>query len=374
MKKYLLSIFTLSAFSVASYAQQMVLTGAANKHALVEEFTGINCVNCPAGHTELESILTANPGVVHAIAWPPTNSSYTTPSNGGTDFRRSFADAFYTSTYCSPGNGSRFMPSAFVNRKIGGDGNLLQTRNYWANMTTATLTEAAPLNIAVKSTHNATANTLTIDVEVYYLTDVTTSNALMVMLTQDGLTSSYQSGSNATASNPYVYKHTFRENISAGQWGDAITGPTTQGSLYTKQYVFDLSTAIDPINVPEAHIVAFVVDATSSNKEVLNAISISANGGQNSTGSAPTSVNDLTIADNVMVYPNPSNGDMFVNISNKKDAVSLKVLNLIGETIYSEENIQGSATIQQSTFPASGIYFLQLSNGNSKVVRKLIID
>ncbi len=374
MTKKLLTLLTLVSFSLCSMAQQFVLSGAANKHAIVEEFTGINCVNCPAGHTEMETILAANPGLVHAIAWPPTNSSYTTPSNGGADFRRSFADALYTSTYCSPGNGSRFMPSAFVNRKLGTDGNILQSRNVWSSMATAALSEAANLNVAVKSEYNTTTKMLTVDVQAYYINTVNNANNVYVLLTQDDLTSSYQSGSSATVSNPYIYKHTFREAISAGQWGDPITGPKTQGSLFSKQYIFDANTAIDPIDMEKAHIVVMVVDAGTSNYEVLNVISASANGGAASTGSAPTAVNDLMQDAQISIYPNPSTGDVNIDLGNLQQ-VDVSLSNMVGQVIYTNAlRNNTSLKIDAANFPSAGIYFVTLSNESSSVTKKVVIQ
>lgn len=376
MKKIVLTLLGLICMTVMMQAQQFVLEGVGAQHVILEEFTGIKCGNCPAGHTEAANIQTANQGLVHVIALPPTNSSYTNPSGtAGTDFRRSFTDAFYTASYCSPANSNRFMPSAFVNRKLGADGNILQTRTNWAAMTTAALTETPDLNVAVKSIHDATANTLTVDVQVYYTSTVTNNNAIYVILTEDDLTSAYQSGSSATATSPYTYKHTFRENISAGQWGDAITGTTTQGSLFTKQYVFDLSTAIDPINIEKAHVVAYVVDATSTNKEVLNGISTNANGGTATTGSAPTAVNDLTTAGNVSIYPNPSTSDVFVTVNNDLKDVQLEVVNILGKTIYTSE-IENNATlkIENNNFPAAGVYFIKLSNDQASVTKKVIVQ
>ena len=379
MKKSRLILTALMGASLSLSAQTIVFTGAGNKHAVVEEFTGIKCSNCPAGHTTLDNILTANPGVVHAVGYNPTNSSYTNPSGTtGTDFRRSYTDAFYTGSYCSPGNGSRFMPSAFINRKILNSGNLLQSRTAWSGHVTTTLGEAAPLNVGLKSVYNASAQTLTIDVEVYYTSTVTANNSLYVLITEDNLTSTYQSGSSASTSNPYVYKHTFRENVNTGQWGDAITGSTTQGSTYTTQYTFNLAGAQDPINVTNAHVLAFVVDASSSNKEVYTGISVVADGGQASTGTQVTSVEEIEKAINFSVYPNPSEGDVYINTSalNTTLPTQLHVTNVLGELVYTQ-TINPSANNQiilnQNTFNTKGVYFVRISNSESSSTKKLII-
>lgn len=375
MKK--ITFLLSSALCLSSFigiSQTIVNTNASNKHVIFEEFTGVKCGNCPAGHTEAANIASANPGTVHIIAYGPSNSSYTDPTGtNGTDFRRPFANAFYTASYCSPQSGSRFMPSAFINRKLIG-GNILQSRSggVWTNNANSTLTESSPMNVGIKSTYNSSAQTLTIDVEVYYTSTVTDANALYVMITEDNLTSGYQSGSSATVSNPYVYKHTFRENVSTNQWGDPITGGTSQGTLYTTQYVFNLSGAVDPINIANAHVVAFVVNSSSSNKEIYTGISAQANGGQASTGAA-TSIDELNSTIKLKLYPNPSNGN--VNITFNEDVNQVEIFNVLGESVYSYniENNEKSLNLSKENFKSSGVYFVKVSNKTSSTTERLII-
>lgn len=377
MKK--ITLFTLGLFGVAAFnAQTIVNTGSGNKHVVLEEFTGIKCGNCPAGHTEVASILSSNPGVVHTVAYNPVNSSYTDPTGtNGTDFRRSFANAFYTSSYCSPQSGSRFMPSAFINRKlIGGD--ILQSRSggVWGTNTTSTLNEAAPMNIGIKSTYNASAQTLTIDVEVYYTSNVTANNNLWVLITEDDLTSNYQSGSSASASNPYVYKHTFRENVTSGQWGDAITGPKTTGSLYTTQFVFNLSGAQDPINVSKAHILAFITNDDTSNKEVYTGISTNADGGLASTGSGSVGVEEVAESISFQLFPNPSNGNVTIKTGNISSSASLEVYNILGELVHTQAVSQSNTNINlgENIFSSKGVYFVRISNNETSVTERLVIQ
>ncbi len=376
-KNYLLLLGAFTAFTVN--AQTIVNTGTGNKHAILEEFTGIKCSNCPAGHTEAANIKASNPSTVHVIAYGPSNSSYTNPSGtSGTDFRRTFANAFYTGTYCSPASGSRFMPSAFINRKLIG-GNILQSRTAWASNVTSTLAESADLNIGLKSTYNAANQELVIDVEVYYLSNVTASNSLYVLISEDGLTSTYQSGTSTSAANPYTYNHLFRENVTTGQWGDAITGSTTQGSTYTKQFTFDLSNTTDPINISNAHVLAFVVNGTSSNKEIYNGISVEADGGLASTGSGTVNVNEIANTNKFSMYPNPTNANTSIsfNLENESN-VSLEVYNTVGSLVYSENKNNMSAGKQKINFDGTefpqGIYFVNLTIGNEKVTRKLTIQ
>jgi len=374
MKKIYLIFLGLTTVSTFS-AQTIVSTSSGDKHVIFEEFSGVGCSSCPGGHTIIANITAANPGKVHVVSYAPANSGYTHPGFGGTDFRRSFADAFFTGTYCSPLSGSKFMPSAFINRKlIGGD--ILKSIGSWTSHVNSTLTETADLNVGMKSTYDAINLELVIDIEVYYLSNITTSNSLYVLITEDDLTSPHQLGSSATAANPYVYKHIFRENVTSGQWGDAISGPTTQGSTYTTQLTFDLSNSIDPINIAKAHIVAFVVDGTSSNKKVYNGISVSADGGLASTGDGTVNVHEFINEDHLSIYPNPTSSISVVYFNLVKDTdVRMDVYNTVGSLVYSKKNRNMTAGNQKIIFDGTalpqGMYFINLIAGDQKITKKL---
>lgn len=48
--------------SSALFAQTFVSTEVANKNVILEEYTGINCGNCPDGHRIANQIIAAHPG------------------------------------------------------------------------------------------------------------------------------------------------------------------------------------------------------------------------------------------------------------------------------------------------------------------------
>lgn len=73
------------------------------------------------------------------------------------------------------------------------------------------------------------------------------------------------------------------------------------------------------------------------------------------------------------IYPNPSNGVFTVDF---KNATSIKVLNTLGSVIYEtkiEDMNEGSKTIDLSAF-ASGIYFVNISNGTYSSNKRITLD
>ena len=65
MKKITLLAILFAAFQMN--AQTIVQTTPQNKKVILEEFTGVNCVWCPAGHTIANAIKASNPTNVFLI-------------------------------------------------------------------------------------------------------------------------------------------------------------------------------------------------------------------------------------------------------------------------------------------------------------------
>ncbi len=53
--------------SVPAFAQNLVSTAVQPRNAVLEEFTGVNCVNCPDGHLRANQLYAAFPGRVVLI-------------------------------------------------------------------------------------------------------------------------------------------------------------------------------------------------------------------------------------------------------------------------------------------------------------------
>ena len=79
MKKLL--TIALSLVSTISFAQNFVSTTPENKNVVLEEYTGIYCVWCPAGHVIGASMHTANPNDVFLINIH--TGGYASPNSGG---------------------------------------------------------------------------------------------------------------------------------------------------------------------------------------------------------------------------------------------------------------------------------------------------
>jgi len=80
----------------------------------------------------------------------------------------------------------------------------------------------------------------------------------------------------------------------------------------------------------------------------------------------------------ITVSPNPSNGTFKLTFNVGKSLVAdLSIMNLSGKTVYSESNVtignDGSKTIVLRGLP-SGEYFLNVNSGDTKLIRKIVIN
>lgn len=262
MKKHLYLIVMLAGamfIQLTVSGQYYVPAEPLNKNAILEEFTGVKCPNCPAGHQVLAQILEANPGRAFGVAFHPFNSSYTLPYAGDPDFRRHYADSLYMMPYCGT---SRYMPSAFVSRRLWAPPERLTQRTNWSGYTSVILSEASPLNVGMATAYDEATKELSVVVDLYYTATVTNPHNLMVTLAENNLVSQ-QSG----ATGPYTHKHTFREAFTA-QWGDPVNSGGVQGTYYRQVFTFD-NTDSNYV-MANCELLAYVIDNTTT--EVVTGI------------------------------------------------------------------------------------------------------
>jgi PKD repeat protein len=90
-----------------------------------------------------------------------------------------------------------------------------------------------------------------------------------------------------------------------------------------------------------------------------------------------TAVNDIPAADNLSIYPNPNNGNFKIHTSvNDNENYMLHVMNLLGETIYTERLVPTGNTLEKEVNlgPISpGIYLLSIEGGREKYTQKIVV-
>jgi len=275
MKKFIFPAFVF--FTFISSSQTFVSTSVENKNIILEEFTGISCVFCPAGHLIGQNLHDANPNDVFLINIH--TGGYASPQGPGTDFNTSFGSAI------AGQSGLSGYPAGTVNRHqfaMTQGGGTAMSRGDWGSASTQLLSQISPVNVGLQASIDMATNTLTVDVEVYYTGSQTSggssplSNKLNIAIVQNNIEGpqtggqSHNPGSMLPNGN-YNHNHMLRHMLT-GQWGEQIT-TITQGSFYSNTYTwtipnqisgYPLSPDIDATNLA---IVAFV---SEGNQEILS--------------------------------------------------------------------------------------------------------
>lgn len=238
------------------------------RRALLEEFTGHRCNNCPSAHAVAASLANAYGEKlivvgVHATDFfaapldpPAANGSYST------DFRTPAGNAYATAFNVS------FLPTGMVNRTPYNSSVTISSGN-WSSAIADIVGQDAACDIWFSSLeHDGTANTVSTEVKIAVLQPITGNHNLTIYITEDHVID-WQL--NSMASPPdvenYDHRHVLRANLN-GIWGElAIDGSASAGDTLTIQ-INDF--ALDPAwNSANCALVAYLYD-TGSN-EVLQA-------------------------------------------------------------------------------------------------------
>ena len=228
--------------------QTFVNTNPENKKIILEEFTGIDCPNCPDGHLQATQIHDQNPGNVFLINIH--SGSYAEPdSPGDLDFRSSFGDALDNQSNLAG------YPAATVNRHVfptlsmnAGGTAMSRSGGNWFTAAGQILAQPSCVNVAAQANLDISTRELSVIVEAYYTDNSTAStNKIHIALLQNNIEAP-QSGSSANPSQVlpngnYNHQHMLR-HLLTGQWGDVIPN-TSSGSFFTNTYTYTIPQGLD---------------------------------------------------------------------------------------------------------------------------------
>ena len=248
--------------ALRAQGQTLVSEQPQQRTVLLEEYTAINCGNCPAGHALAASLVAANPGQVTVVA--VHGGGLAIPGPGQPDLQSAPGMALWQHY------GVSSQPRAAINR-LPVNGQTVVSTSQWANAVSNALSFASPVNIGASSSFDPGPRLLTVDVELLYTSDSPgAADRITVELVQDhiiGYQQDYQNGAQAN----YDHVHVLRASIT-DLWGDEVTN-TTAGSFVQRSYSFTVPAEWD---IADCGVVAFVSEYQG---EVFQARSVAADGG-----------------------------------------------------------------------------------------------
>jgi hypothetical protein len=272
MKKHILFLFSAAMLFIACDEVSPIVTGSMGdntgggpvedqlRQVLIEEFTGVRCVQCPGGAIAIEELLGIHGEQLVAVSIHAGDFSF--PYNDSQyDFRTNEGNQIIN--YLEKPAG---YPSAVVNRKkFEGQFNLQLNQGDWAGSIASELALAPKVRINIEPDYDLASRQLTANVTLFVDEAITYPDVhLSIMITESSIVDKQITP--AGINTAYVHKHALRGMLT--NWdGDPITEAMTPGAEIEKTYTFTLPDGWVP---EKCEIVAFV-SLAGTTKDVLQA-------------------------------------------------------------------------------------------------------
>ncbi|MEL6863431.1 MAG: Omp28-related outer membrane protein [Bacteroidota bacterium] len=228
---------------------------------LIEEFTGVRCVNCPQGSAEIQNLLSVYGDQLIAVSIHAGFFSRPYPDNIY-DFQTNAGDQILNFLEEPVG-----YPSAVVDRKLfDGEVELQVGQTSWGGYIALQLEQGqADASLVISNDFNADNRELSTTVEIQPIVDLEGDYALTMMLVENDIEDLQLTPDGLQAD--YKHKHVFRDVMSANALGDAVSDPLTVGSSVEISAKYTL-----PIgwNEDKCEVIAFL-HKTGTEKEVVQA-------------------------------------------------------------------------------------------------------
>jgi len=211
---------------------------AGDRVMLIEEFTGVQCVNCPQGSAQIENLLAIYPNNLVAVslhtgdfAPPYTESAY--------DFRTDDADAI--SSFLDE---ATVYPSAVINRKIFGTNLQNRGANRWPGILEEEVLLEPMISVTITPEYDEATRVLSVNITGVALQAIGEEVVLHLQLTESDIV-----------------------DVQLTIDGDFVASSMPLGTSYSKNYTYTIP---EDFVIENCSLIGFV-SYSSARKEVLQA-------------------------------------------------------------------------------------------------------
>lgn len=196
---------------------------------LVEIFTAVQCVNCPAGREIIDALLDSFPGRIEVVEIHSGDLAEPIHDTDP-DFRSQAADDI--TSYLGP---FPFQPSAAIDRKsweiTPGNVQRLVDRNYWDLLVRKQLDSISNVKLSIEKDYNSSSRELTVTLTLDFLKDVTDIINATILLTESGMVAAQDDGPTDVVED-YVHENVLRDFLT-GYSGELVNAAKTAGSSWS---------------------------------------------------------------------------------------------------------------------------------------------
>lgn len=233
------------------------------RQVLIEEFTGVRCVNCPAGSEALKGLLETYGDQLVAVSIHA--GSFSPPYPDSYDTLRTPMGEDILSLLGAPLG----YPTAVVNRtSFTGGANLQIGRGSWAGAIEEVLQTGTPkVALSIRTQYDEETRELSACVTMDFKEDINAEDVrLSVFVTENDVVDLQLTPESSTPDPNYVHEHVFRTAMT-NYAGNLITEATSSGSIVQQTFATTFKEGWKP---EDCHVVAFV-HYGGDVKEVLQA-------------------------------------------------------------------------------------------------------
>lgn len=219
------------------------------KKVLLEDYTGVRCVNCPAAAQIALDLQAQYPE--RLIVLGVHAGFMSNPFAGQPNFKTPEGDEWYGYF------GFDSNPIGTVNR-IPSSGNYGLNSGQWGAAVAAELEKEPVVGISIHNQYDAATRKLTVRADLKKVADINDDLSLVVCLMEDNIVAKQLTPSGIV--DDYVHRHVFRKSLN-GTWGESVA---FDASGITKQYDALIDEGFDASN---CYIIAYVY--SNSDKSIL---------------------------------------------------------------------------------------------------------
>lgn len=240
--------FAFSSCQLIPEAEQYTPIGPTElrSRALIVEFTGIQCVNCPKAAQTAHQLLEQYPENLVVVEMHPASNSFTATTNPLYDFRCEEADFFYR--YFG-GTNTTGLPTGIVNLAPS-----FADYTAWASAVLGAVQQpsSAQLHLSVMG-----------DSIQYRILGTSGSYHLLLWLVEDSIVAPQADGGTVVPN--YVHNHVLRMSLTPDEWG-IILSPTDGTIAFT---IPTHTSAGQPIRPEHCSVVGIILD---ENKRFIDVV------------------------------------------------------------------------------------------------------
>lgn len=230
---------------------------AQHKAVLIEDITGVRCINCPQAAAKAKEIITekTEDSVVAMALYINQLANFTTPWDGYPLLNTAIASNI-VDFYGIPSG----LPSGYVDRAVYAPQTVrFYAYTTWKNLVNQRLKLPTPVNIDIQ--RSLVNRQLTVNLKLQYTATVNTDQKYALYLIEDGIVSK-QTG--ATDPENYVHNHALRYAFG-NPLGNALTASLVPGRTFDKELEYTIPAEY---NIDNCRLVCVITDVSSG--EVVN--------------------------------------------------------------------------------------------------------